>query len=629
MTSTTNRYSAATYRGTKRNNVREGAIHASAGTKPEGREYVQGELALEADFDLRVLTSWRARHILSLGNEPSPSPYSAAREPGYLAACLNPAYLPNPQDGQEEPADPGAPMATGLLMNAEPSMDAEPSTATESSAVVGERSAEEATGDLQKTEAGEEESETENPAGVSANEESDGPPPLFNPDLSPEELDAACREYVRCCTAQLMRYAEPADELVVEALASLGTPLAVYYLLTGERVPSEIWECGEPDPQIGDFLRGVTGIVDRKSNRSMTNACDYYRPGEHQMDRDTFRAELATRRLRWNRRMERTLASEAHMAATFGAWLVTPADSLWPGQLRDLGPAQPYGLWCLGDSRHLLNLANLPSVALVGSRDPSIYGSEATTHLTAELARRGYLVISGGAMGIDIAAHRAALTHSIAELPTVAFMAGGLDRLYPAQNGDTLRSIVERGLIMSEVSIGNTPTRWRFLERNRLIAGLARHTVVVEARWRSGALNTARHALEIGRPLWAVPGQINSPNSVGTNRLLRDGLAQILTEAADLLEYDAAAGYELGAEHSGDWYAEVSAASTVLDELTERQGRVWDNLGLRSYRGVDDIASALGMGAREVMMDLSQLERLGLAESNGTSWRKVRPKMGA
>ena len=100
MTSTTNRHSAAAHRGTKRNSVREAASHAAAGTKPEEREYVQGELALEADFDLRVLTSWRARHILSLGNEPSPSPDSAAREPGYLAACLNPAYLPNPQDGQ-------------------------------------------------------------------------------------------------------------------------------------------------------------------------------------------------------------------------------------------------------------------------------------------------------------------------------------------------------------------------------------------------------------------------------------------------------------------------------------------------------------------------------------------------
>ena len=628
MTSTTNRRSAATRHGTKRSkgNAREGTSHAATGTKPKGQGYVQGELALEADFDLRALTRWRARHILSLGNEPSPSPYSAAREPGYLAACLNPVYLPDPQDGQEDSADSGT-LRADPSMNAEPSANAEPTAVPESSAVAGERGAEETIGDPQKTDAGEEKSGAEKPDGVLTNEEPGELPPLFNPGLSPEELAAACREYVRCCTAQLMRCAEPADELVVEALACLGTPLAVYYLLTGERVPSEIWELGEPDPQIGDFLRGVAG--DEKSPRLMTNTCDYYRPGEHQMNRDTFHAELATRRLRWHRRMERTLASEAHMAATFGAWLVTPADPLWPEQLRDLGPAQPYGLWCLGDSRHLLDLANLPSAALVGSRDPSIYGSEATTHLAAELARRGYLVISGGAMGIDITAHRAALTHSTAELPTVAFMAGGLDRLYPAQNGDTLRNIVERGLIMSEVSIGNTPTRWRFLERNRLIAGLARHTVVIEARWRSGALNTARHALEIGRPLWAVPGQINSPNSVGTNRLLRDGLAQILTEAADLLEYDAAAGYELGAEHAGDWDAEESAASTVLDDLTERQGRVWDDLGLRSYRGVDDIASALGLGAREVMMDLAQLERLGLAESNGTGWRKMRPKKGA
>ena len=150
------------------------------------------------------------------------------------------------------------------------------------------------------------------------------------------------------------------------------------------------------------------------------------------------------------------------MAATCGAWLVTPADPLWPPQLNDLGPARPYGLWCRGDSRHLLDLASAPSVALVGSRDPSIYGTEATTHLTAELARRGYTVISGGAMGIDIAAHRAALTQQGSDLPTIAFMAGGLDRLYPAQNSDALNMIVDRGLIMSEVSVGNTPDALAF-----------------------------------------------------------------------------------------------------------------------------------------------------------------------
>ena len=423
-----------------------------------------------------------------------------------------------------------------------------------------------------------------------------------------------------------MRYAEPADELVVESLTTLGAPLTLHYLLTGHIPDEHTWEHGEPDTQLSEFLNSVGAPAEGES-ALFSSANGYYTPGEHQMSRDKFGKALATRRLRWNRRMERTLNAEAHMAATCGAWLVTPADPLWPPQLNDLGPARPYGLWCRGDSRHLLDVASAPSVALVGSRDPSIYGTEATTHLAAELARRGYTVISGGAMGIDIAAHRAALTQQGSDLPTIAFMAGGLDRLYPAQNSDALNMIVDRGLIMSEVSVGNTPTRWRFLERNRLIAALARHTIVVEARWRSGALNTARHAMEIGRTLWAVPGQINSPNSVGTNRLLRDGLAQTLTEAADILEYDAAAGFELGTEHESEW--DRAASSSTLDELTERQGRVWDDLSPRSYRGVDEIAAALGLSARDVMADLFHLGRCGLAESSGTSWRKVRPAAAA
>lgn len=133
--------------------------------------------------------------------------------------------------------------------------------------------------------------------------------------------------------------------------------------------------------------------------------------------------------------------------------------------------------------------------------------------------------------------------------------------------------------------------------------------------------------MEIGRTLWAVPGQINSPNSVGTNRLLRDGLAQTLTEAADILEYDAAAGFELGTEHESEW--DQVASSSALDELTERQGRVWDDLSPRSYRGVDEIAAALGLNARDVMADLFHLGRCGLAEGSGTSWRKVRPDAAA
>lgn len=555
---------------------------------PEERsagDFVQEELQIRLPcrtLDAHSLVRERVAHILSLGQEPSPSPYNAARLPGFLASCLNPVYLE------------------------EMSREEQPREEQPGEALQGERP---------------------EPAAGTASSSSDpepllNPAPLFNPVLSAQELEAACREYIRCCTAQLMRYAEPADELVVESLTTLGAPLTLHYLMTGHIPDEHTWEHGEPDTQLSDFLHSVGAPAEGES-ALFCSANGYYTPGEHQMSRDKFGKALATRRLRWNRRMERSLNAEAHMAATCGAWLVTPADPLWPPQLNDLGPTRPYGLWCRGDSRHLLDVASAPSVALVGSRDPSIYGTEATTHLAAELARRGYTVISGGAMGIDIAAHRAALTQQGSDLPTIAFMAGGLDRLYPAQNSDALNMIVDRGLIMSEVSVGNTPTRWRFLERNRLIAALARHTIVVEARWRSGALNTARHAMEIGRTLWAVPGQINSPNSVGTNRLLRDGLAQTLTEAADILEYDAAAGFELGTEHESEW--DQAASSSALDELTERQGRVWDDLSPRSYRGVDEIAAALGLSARDVMADLFHLGRCGLAESSGTSWRKVRP----
>ena len=554
--------------------LRETAPEERVPEESAAEDFVQEELQIRLPgraLDVYALVRERVAHILSLGQEPSPSPYNAARLPGFLASCLNPVYL----DGAPESAN------------------------QEDAETVAKKSADT--------------TDATTPVATA---------PLFNPALSAQELEAACREYIRCCTAQLMRYAEPADEFVVESLATLGVPLTLHYLLTGHIPDEHTWEHGEPDEQLSEFLHSVGAPAEGES-ALFFSANGYYTPGEHQMSRDKFGKALATRRLRWNRRMERTLNAEAHMAATCGAWLVTPADPLWPPQLNDLGPARPYGLWCRGDSRHLLDVASAPSVALVGSRDPSIYGTEATTHLTAELARRGYTVISGGAMGIDIAAHRAALTQQGSDLPTIAFMAGGLDRLYPAQNSDALNMIVDRGLIMSEVSVGNTPTRWRFLERNRLIAALARHTIVVEARWRSGALNTARHAMEIGRTLWAVPGQINSPNSVGTNRLLRDGLAQTLTEAADILEYDAAAGFELGTEHESEW--DQTASSSVLDELTERQGRVWDDLSPRSYRGVDEIAAALGLSARDVMADLFHLGRCGLAESSGTSWRKVRP----
>ena len=202
-------------------------------------------------------------------------------------------------------------------------------------------------------------------------------------------------------------------------------------------------------------------------------------------------------------------------------------------------------------------------------------------------------------------------------------MAGGLDHFYPAQNTATLQVIARDALVLSEVSIGNTPTRWRFLERNRLIAALAAHTVVAEARWRSGALNTAHHALEIGRQVWAVPGQIDAPNSVGCNRLIRDAHAQILTEAQDLLE--AGAGFDAEREDT----AQDAGEQYPTDSLTEAQNRLWDSLAVTAYRTVDDIAVRVGLDARTVMLQLGALDRLGLAQSNGQGWRKVRLKTAA
>ena len=276
----------------------------SAPEESAAEDFVQEELQIRLPgrtLDAHALARERVAHILSLGQEPSPSPYNAARLPGFLASCLNPVYLEemhlnemNQQEQQRERLQGEA------LQGERP----EPVMGTASS--------------------GSDPAPLLNPA------------PLFNPALSAEELEAACREYIRCCTAQLMRYAEPADELVVESLTTLGAPLTLHYLLTGHIPDEHTWEHGEPDTQLSDFLHSVGAPAEGES-ALFCSANGYYTPGEHQMSRDKFGKALATRRLRWNRRMERTLNAEAHMAATCGAWLVTPADPLWPPQLNDLG----------------------------------------------------------------------------------------------------------------------------------------------------------------------------------------------------------------------------------------------------------------------------------------------------
>ena len=201
-------------------------------------------------------------------------------------------------------------------------------------------------------------------------------------------------------------------------------------------------------------------------------------------------------------------------------------DSEWPAPLNDLALLTPMGIWLRGRD------FKKPAIALVGARSCSIYGEDIAMTLAADVAQAGVSVISGGALGIDAAAHRGALAvggH------TVAVLAGGVDQLYPQSNSKLFQSILESGTLMSESPPQVPPVRHRFLIRNRLIAALGDVTVVVEARHRSGAIATASHAAALNRDVAAVPGPVSSATSTGCHALIRDG-AVLVTTADDILE---------------------------------------------------------------------------------------------
>jgi DNA processing protein len=216
--------------------------------------------------------------------------------------------------------------------------------------------------------------------------------------------------------------------------------------------------------------------------------------------------EFAEGRRRWSPRLRSVDVDDAlALARARGVELVCPDDPAWPHRVDDLGPHAPLALWVKGEAAALASLT--PSVAIVGARAATSYGEHVAGELAAESAGRGIPVVSGAAYGIDAAAHRAALAVGGT---TVALLAGGADRPYPAGNGRLIDRIAESGAIVSEVPCGGAPTKWRFLQRNRIIAASADATVVVEAGWRSGSLNTASHARALGRPVGAVPGPVTS-----------------------------------------------------------------------------------------------------------------------
>ena len=209
---------------------------------------------------------------------------------------------------------------------------------------------------------------------------------------------------------------------------------------------------------------------------------------------------------------------------------ISPSDERWPICLEDL-KAPPIGLIIKG------NLANLSylrtSIAIVGTRNPTSYGSRIAGDFAAGLADRDWMVISGGAIGIDSYAHKGCLA---AEGLTVAVLGGGVNRNYPASNQAMFEDIAETGLLISEVMPDVVALPHRFLIRNRLIAALSRATLVVEAAFRSGSLRTARDAAEIYRPVMAVPGPINAPTSEGCHRLISERCAELVSSVGEIME---------------------------------------------------------------------------------------------
>lgn len=215
--------------------------------------------------------------------------------------------------------------------------------------------------------------------------------------------------------------------------------------------------------------------------------------------------------------------------ASSGSQFLTPEDPRWPCRLNDLS-AMPIGLIVKGS----VDVLHFPSLAIVGTRNPTNYGVRVAGDFAAGFVDREWAIVSGGAYGIDAAAHRGAL---VAEGSTIAVLAAGVDVNYPGGHARLFAEIAETGALVSEVMPGLRAIPARFLTRNRLIAALSCATLVVEAAFRSGSLRTARDAAELLRPVMAIPGPITSPTSEGCHRLIGERAAEVVTSVVDAMEF--------------------------------------------------------------------------------------------
>ncbi|HET7327946.1 MAG TPA: DNA-processing protein DprA, partial [Nocardioidaceae bacterium] len=307
-----------------------------------------------------------------------------------------------------------------------------------------------------------------------------------------------------------------------------------------------------------------------------------------------------------------------------------PGDDEWPPRLEDLagvlslerrkatGPGGrevevrrggvPIALWARGDA----SLADVcdRSVAVVGSRAATGYGTEVAGEIGYAVARRGVTVISGAAYGVDVAAHRGALA---AEDPTVAVLACGVDVSYPRGHSMLLDRIAESGLVLSEVPPGSAPSRIRFLTRNRLIAALTCGSVVVEAAVRSGALNTARWAQQLLRPVMGVPGPVTSSMSAGVHEMFRAGMAVVVTDGDEVLESISQIGDNMLPLRYGE--------TRPRDQLDDIAQRVLEAVPAVHAVGAARIARTAGLPLQETELKLGRLLLQDFVQRADGRWR--------
>jgi DNA processing protein len=398
--------------------------------------------------------------------------------------------------------------------------------------------------------------------------------------------DGRASEEQRLARAVLTYLAEPGDA-ALGALLEICEPTEVVAAIKADRLPA---------------------IIDRRTGPATAQ-----------------RATVIRAMRRWRLRLP-DLPSDIAATCGNGIRLVCPTDPEWPRQLDELGLARPYALWLRGPVD--LRSASERSVSMVGSRAASGYGAHVAAEIAADLAERCWTIVSGGAYGIDAAVHRGVLATGGT---TMAVLACGVDRAYPVGHADLFAAIAADGLVISEWPPGSHPTRLRFLIRNRVIAALTTGTVIVEAGERSGALNTARHAAELQRPLMAVPGPVTSAQSAGCHRIIRELGGVLVTSAEDVMDLlgplgDAMSGERATRPASGPARCEAESAAVPLsrDDLDLDSARVLDAFPARGAIGPSTIARKAGVELDTVIRCLGLLVGCGFVERGEQGWRLTR-----